>query len=273
MAILRPLRYQVHDGRILTWSLEAHVTDHCNLRCAHCCTLSPELPARCVSPEDLSRDLSLAARGLAPAVFKLTGGEPTLHPRLAECAERARESGIAQRVSLTSNGFRLADAADALFDALDELTLSLYTSAPLGDSRLERIARRCEDHRVALRVKWIDRFARMDAEPPYRAPGETLGVYRRCWLRERCHMIREGRFYACTRPPHLAVVLERRGEPGAASLAEVDGVSLDQPDLAARLQRYLEREEPLAACGYCLGGDGAFEPHLQRGRAPLGIPA
>jgi len=267
------LRYQVHDGRIVTWSLEAHLTDHCNLRCAHCCTLSPALGVHFASPDVLRRDLALAARALAPAVFKLTGGEPTLHPRLAECAALVRRSGISPRVSLTSNGFRLAAAPEGLFDVLDELTLSLYASAPLRDADLERIARRCEDHDVRLRVKWVDRFARMDAPPPYRGIDGSRRVYSRCWLKERCHMIRQGRFYACTRPPHLGDVLRRRGEAVGVSLAEADGVRLDRPELAVHLRRYLEREEPLMACRFCLGGDGASVPHRQLRRPPLCVPA
>ena len=37
-------RYDVVDGRVRTRALEAHVIDHCNLKCAECCSLSPLLP-------------------------------------------------------------------------------------------------------------------------------------------------------------------------------------------------------------------------------------
>ena len=93
----QPVRYAVAAGRILTWSLEAHLVDHCNLRSAHCCTLSPEFPARLVDPAALQRDLALAAGALRPHVFKLTGGEPLLHPDLPACLRAARGSGISER--------------------------------------------------------------------------------------------------------------------------------------------------------------------------------
>ena len=86
-------QYDVSDGRILTWALETHVVEHCNLRCANCCTLSPELPSWWVDPDELRRDLERAAGALRPHVFKLTGGEPLLHPELLRCLDAARASG------------------------------------------------------------------------------------------------------------------------------------------------------------------------------------
>jgi len=239
----------------VTWSLEAHVVDHCNLRCAHCCTLSPGLQPRYTSPAALRRDLTLAARAVAPALLKLTGGEPLLHPELAACLDASRESGIADQISLTTNGHLAHRVSDAVFERLDRLTLSLYPSAPLSDARLAALEERCERHGVLLRVKWMHRFGRMDAPRP--SARRARAVHAECWLRVRCHLVHEGRFYACTRPPHLADV---RGEP---ELAQSDGVSLEAPDLLERVRALLESDEPHASCSVCLGASGAREPHSQ----------
>ena len=67
-------------------------------------------------------------------------------------------------------------------------------------------------------------------------------------------MIREGVFYACTRPAHFATLLGRDFTG--------DGVRLHEgPELALEIQRYLERNQPLTACAHCLGGDAADAPH------------
>lgn len=255
------MRYEINDGRILTWSLEAHVTDHCNLRCAECCTLSPRLPARAVPPPELARDLARAAAVLRPNLFKLTGGEPLLHPELLRCLEAARASGIARELSVTTNGILLPRMPDAFFAAVDRLTLSVYASAPLPEGAEARAAERCARHGVILTVKRYDRFQRIQADAPH---GRAAEVFGSCWLKVRCHLVHRGRFYACTRPPHLA----------DAGLAAQDGVELDGPDLLGRVLRCLEADAPLASCRHCLGATGPWVRHAQLGRAPASrLPA
>lgn len=251
-------QYDVSGGRILTWALETHLADHCNLRCDCCCTLSPGRAEWFVDPEQLGRDLLRAATALRPHVLKLTGGEPLLHPALLRCLDAARASGIAERVSVTSNGLLLPTMPEGFFERIDRLTVSHYSSAPLAPRLLQRVVERCARHGVLLTVKSVDRFQRMDAEAPHPDDATAAAVFDACWLKLRCHTLYRGRFYACTRPPHLAAV--RGGE-----VAPDDGVELAAPRLLSRLLAYLERDEPLAACRRCNGGGGAWLPHRQLG--------
>lgn len=242
--------YELHDGRILTWSLEAHVVDHCNLRCAQCCSLSPELPARFLDLDVLSRDLALAARVLRPAVFKLTGGEPLLHPGLPRALELARASGLAAQISVSTNGLLAPRMPDAFWERLDRLTLSVYSSAPLPEAVERLIAERCRRHDIVLNVKRFDAFQRITPDAPHDRARE---VFATCWMKVRCHRIHDGRLYACTRPPHLGTRLGRD--------FRADGVALDAP--LGAIRDYLERDEPLAACRWCLGTSGPWESHRQ----------
>lgn len=252
--------YEVSGGRIATWALEAHAADHCNLRCAHCCTLSPSLKPRLLEPAALARDLAALRPVLAPQLFKLTGGEPLLHPGLAELAAVARASSIAPEVSLTTNGHLAPRADPALWRNIDRMTVSLYPSAPLPPATLEFIRARCEEQGIALRLKAAATFQVMDAATPH---ADATQVFADCWLRHRCHMVRDGRFYLCTRPPHLADV------HGDARLHD-DGVALEAPDLRQRLHGYLTRHEPLKSCRLCMGASGPLQAHSQlRGRDPV----
>lgn len=256
------MRYELHQGRILTWSLESHVTTHCNLRCEQCCTLSPQLPTWAVEPAALAQDLQRLASVLQPNVFKLTGGEPFLHPDLAAVLDAVRASAISEQVSITTNGFLAQSASDAVYERLDRMTLSVYASAPLPERSIARITERCERHGVHLTVKRIDTFQKLTPDAPLRTDAEVRAVYERCWLKVRCHMVYRGHFYSCTRPPHVAQVLGPK-HPEMPALADVDGVSLEAPDLLTKVLHYLEREEPLATCRYCLGASGPSEPHAQ----------
>ncbi|RKG94106.1 radical SAM protein [Corallococcus terminator] len=256
------MRYELHDSRVLTWSLETHVTTHCNLRCVQCCPLSPHLPAWAVSPEALGEDLRKLARVLKPNVFKLTGGEPFLHPDLPAVLDQVRASGISEQVSITTNGFLAQSAPDAVYERLDRMTLSVYTSAPLPERSIARITERCERHGVHLSVKHIDAFQRITPDAPLDSDAAIQDVFAKCWLKHRCHLVYRGRFFTCTRPPHVATVLAAQ-HPHLPALAEADGLWLDSPELLSGLLAYLERDTPLATCQHCLGSSGPWEPHAQ----------
>jgi hypothetical protein len=249
--------YPLIAGRLQTRSLEAHITDHCNLKCRQCCSLSPFLPPYCVDPDDLARDLALARRALAPGIFKLVGGEPLLHPRLLDCLRVARDSGIAPTISLTTNGLLLGKMPDELWRLLDGLTLSVYPQPRLPDDLMRYIHVRTVEHSIALNVKYQDRFQHMTLDAPRADAEETREIYRTCWLRERCHMLRTGRFYLCTRPAHFDTFYQTQ------AFSEQDGVPLEGPDLADRLLAYLESETPLKSCALCMGGAGGLFPHRQ----------
>jgi cyclic pyranopterin phosphate synthase len=265
--------YVVEDGRVRTRSLEAHVVDHCNLTCAECCSLSPLLPPRLTSPGDLARDLALAARVLAPRVFKLVGGEPLLHPEIVELARVARRSRIAPRLSLTTNGLLLPKMPDALWQELDALTVSRYPTPALPGELVAEVEAKAARFHVALNWKQQDGFVTMSLPRPREDEAETAAIWSRCWLRERCHLLQGGRFYTCTRPVHLQTRL------GPAHDLSGDGLSLDGTT-ADTLLTYLRREPPLAACAHCAGGDAPMEPHrllpaaeLRRLRAAPAAPA
>lgn len=252
------MKYLVDDGRALTPSLELHVVDHCNLRCRECCTLSPFLPERTADPGELREDLDRARRVLRPEILKISGGEPLLHPRLEECLRAARDSRISPVVSMTTNGHLLQKMADACWELLDHLTLSLYPSAPLSDERLDWIRSRCATEGIELKEKRQDEFEELTVETPL-DDAATARVFEACWMKRRCHLLRRGVFTTCTRPPHFDTYFHAGGR-----FAEADGLRLhDGPGLLDDLLWVLEREEPLASCRHCLGNTGRRFPHAQ----------
>lgn len=256
--------YPVVDGRIQTRSLEAHIVDHCNLTCVECCSLSPLLPAWLADPDALVGDLTRAARVLQPRVFKLVGGEPTMHPDLVTIIRKVRETGIAPTLSVTTNGLLLKKMSDDFWDAVDALTISLYPRPRLADEVIEHVKAKAARFDVRLNWKPQEQFVRMTREPASGDLAETESVYRDCWLRERCHLLRDGVFYTCTRPAHFQTLHRGRVD------FRQDGLPLhDGPSLLAEIETYLMRETPLRACFHCHGGAAAMEPHRMMGRAEL----
>lgn len=248
--------YPIVEGRVAVHSVEVHVVDHCNLRCAGCCTLSPLAAKRFVTPEVLARDLAWAAAVLRPSIFKLTGGEPLLSPHVVALARLAKASGIAPVISLTTNGVLASRAPDELFASLDAMTVSIYPREGIDAPALEELRARARAHGVRLNEKRQDDFQSMTRGAPS-TNDVTRAVFDGCWLRNRCHTLRDGVLFACSRPAGIDALA---GAGGA--LLGADGISLEPRDgLAAAVSAYLERDEPLASCAWCLGGTGAFVPY------------
>ncbi len=253
------MKYQIKSGKLETRSIESHITDHCNLRCQQCCSLSPYLKSYNIEPDRFAEDIRLAKRVLQPQYFKLVGGEPLLHPQILTLLRLAKESLLAPILSITTNGHFIDRLNDEMWSLLDHLTLSLYPSAPLTEAKFALFESKARQFNVTLNIKRQASFQEMTLSERRTDQELTDSIYERCWLKRRCHMVREGRFYMCTRPPHFDSFYQ-----GTTKFAQEDGIELnDDQDLVFRLAQYLERTKPLDSCGLCLGGDGKSFPHKQ----------
>jgi hypothetical protein len=250
------------DGRVRVEAFELHPAEHCNLRCAHCCNLSPYLQPALQPVATIARVCREIARFLRVDVFKLSGGEPLLHPDIAEILAEVRSSGISDVVRLFTNGLLLPRMPDAFWKALDQLTVSCYASAPLSPAMLAEIRGKAEAFDVVLNLKPIDDFYEMLATEATVDPARLRQTYHDCWLRHRCLMVRRDVFYMCTRGAYAdefhGIILK-----DAAAGHPQDGIPLGGQDFAERLLAYLNRREPLAVCAYCRGSDGSPHPHVQ----------
>jgi cyclic pyranopterin phosphate synthase len=126
----------MHDGfgRRIEY-LRISVTDRCDLRCRYCMAEKMSfLPRKDVlSLEEIA---ILADRFIARGVRKirLSGGEPLVRRDFMDLARRIGrhlDAGTLEELTLTTNGTRLADHAEALFDAgMRRINVSLDSLDP-----------------------------------------------------------------------------------------------------------------------------------------------
>ena len=119
-------------GRVVTY-LRVSVTDRCNLRCRYC------MPLDGVRFKDLDDVLSWAelervvrvAASLGVRRIRITGGEPTTRPGLADFVRAVVHTDGIEDVSMTTNGMLFADLAADLRDAgLNRVNISLDSLQP-----------------------------------------------------------------------------------------------------------------------------------------------
>lgn len=120
--------YDVSRGTGSPEAIPTHtvrVVFQCNQACDFC-FVSTHLPA----PEDEQIRAAIREAGEANAILALSGGEPTLNPRLVDYARLARKVGV-RELEVQTNATRLAEPGllDALVDAgVDTLFISLHGS-------------------------------------------------------------------------------------------------------------------------------------------------
>ncbi len=254
------------DGRVAVESVEIHVVEHCNLRCAQCCNVSPYLPKRSMSVAEVRATCERLREVVRPDVLKIMGGEPLLHPDVGGVLRAVRESGVAARIRLFTNGLLLRTLDDAAFSALDELTVSSYASAPLRPDLVAETEERARRFDVVLNLKPVDTFSTVLSRLARNTP-EAQAAYDACWLRHRCLVVREGVFYKCTRAAyhadyHAFVDVEAR-DADAEATQRAQGIRLDAEDFAVRLASYLGSSEKLESCTHCHGSSGPLARHVQ----------
>jgi GTP 3',8-cyclase len=118
--------------------LRVSVIDRCNFRCDYCMPAAQYsddarfLPnAELLTFDEIERVVSVLVEELGVRKLRLTGGEPLLRPRLPSLVAMLARLGGLQEVTLTTNGFLLAEQASALRDAgLARITVSLDSLDP-----------------------------------------------------------------------------------------------------------------------------------------------
>ena len=110
--------------------IRVSLTDRCNLRCTYC--MPHDFAAWMPSEDLLTTDelMTILEVGIDAGIdeVRLTGGEPLLRPDIVEIVARINSLPNPPKLSLTTNGIRLAALAQPLKDAgLERVNVSLDT--------------------------------------------------------------------------------------------------------------------------------------------------
>ncbi len=255
---MQPRYARWQDGKIIPpWHAELPVADHCNLACRDCNHASPVMPRWFADPAQVHRDCAVLAPLYRPRRIKVLGGEPLLHPALAEVVEAARKTGICDTFKLVTNG-TLLDRLDArTWRAFDIVEVSLFPGVDRALEQIEEARRQAQSHGVKLEVNTYEQFRATFTLRGTDDPALTRKIFHACkiaWV-WGCHTIRAGRLYRCPQSAyiqHLTKLPEEEGIPIRAA-----------PDFGARLFAFLNDREPLQSCTHCCGTVGTLREQVQ----------
>lgn len=238
-----------------------YAVHHCNLRCRACAYLSPVRPRAVVDPEALRQDLRILATRYHASEARVLGGEPLLHPDLVAVLDAVRTSGICDTIRVLTNGLLLHRMTTEFWSTIDAVSVSMYQGRCIDEAAIEPIRQTAEGHGVRINFKPFRYFRESYSE--LGTPNQALAerIYRTCQMANvwRCHTLWSGHLFRCPQSLFLPTVLAEtdRATP-------VDGLPVqDDPGFVQRLLDFLESDQPLWSCTYCLGSVGRVFPHAQ----------
>lgn len=108
---------------------EMIITEHCNFRCPYCRGLRANIygdrKKRQLSIEEIKRNIDFWCDGKPLENIRFSGGEPTMHPHLAEAVDHARSRGV-KRIAISTNGSRDMNLYTRLIEAgVNDVSISL----------------------------------------------------------------------------------------------------------------------------------------------------
>lgn len=234
-------------------SFEVALAEHCNLRCAGCDHFSPVAEPELADLNEFSRDfarLSQLFSGRTQEIH-LLGGEPLLHPDIAQLLAAARSCFPEAVIDVTTNGVLLGKMDEVFWEACREHGIVLRpTKYPIGldYDALEALA---EEHGVEYRYFGNTRDTlKTLSKYPLDVAGmqEPRRSFMLCYRANKCIYLQHGRLYTCTVAP-TAHHLSRRFGLDMAECPE-DSIDIYAAQSAGEILEFLSK--PIPFCKYCM---------------------
>jgi hypothetical protein len=254
-------------SKIRRRTVEYSLTEHCNLSCYNCDHASPLLPEKFAALAEFERDIRALAKVMSLRELTLIGGEPLLHPQLLDFIRIGRDSGVADKIVVFTNGVLLHTMPDEFWELTDILRITRYPGIKHRLSA-EEISAKCARFGVECDMyALVSEFGRTVLNAPIEDPALVRKVFRECKMAHewQCLSLNDGRFFRCSVAPFMDKRLRRLGIDFDSN--SVDGVQVaGNPRLYEEIEAALTQKEPLKACTYCLGKSGPMIPHRQMNR-------
>lgn len=209
-------------------NVDYHITDHCNLNCAHCNHFSPLVPkeTKHKSIEQITADLSLLSKFKNDiGTVALLGGEPFLHPQLSKILRITRQIFPNNEISLTSNG-TLADKILQWKDSIEENNIQLViTIYPYKQDAWENYNK---IKNIISSTSYWDfpiKTGMMYHELSNQFGVATDQEIKDCVKRWRCNQLKDGKLWICHYAAQLNVL--KNAFPGQVNIDVDDRCYLD----------------------------------------------
>ena len=203
--------------------LEIHVAHACNLTCESCSHFSNNGHKGILSLEEFKAWCTPWTSKLAPKVFRMLGGEPTVNPQLGEIVLKARALWPNSQLTITTNGFYLhrhPHLADILGQTRTSVRLTRHDNSPAYTEKWQKARNLLLDWKARRDFpffeeisyeRWTRRHKGYGAQVLPFADGNASASWQRCPARH-CVQLFEGKIWKCS--PLAYLQLQKKHHSG-----------------------------------------------------------
>lgn len=192
-------------SKISTQGLEINIVYGCNLKCEYCTHLGKYLQG-VVSVEEIIAWYVAWHQKIKPRLFTVLGGEPLLHPDLADILYATKAYWNESEIQLITNGLLLPRISENVWDSLRETGILVQISQHFVSQdylrKYEKMVRLLEEHHVLYRMRpshtwWMKSYQLDESEQilPYASNPEI--AWNNCFVKHRCMTLMNGMIYKC----------------------------------------------------------------------------
>jgi len=240
------------------------ITQKCSLRCRDCAQLIPYYRNPVNYPVDkVISDLKkyAGAFDVVPEI-SLHGGEPFLHPDIAEICRAAAAIPNIVFISFITNGTILPKKEVML--ALASSGADVHQSGGYGklSKKQKALTLAFQKHGIYSDILYCSPTEMWVKPPPFRKlcrPDiENDEIYRKCISTNTCCQIMGGELHRCALSMHG---MHQGLFPGCGhDFVRLDDEGVDKIALAIKIREFMNRDRALSACDYCDPAGGTLVP-------------
>ncbi len=250
---------------------EMFITSYCNLKCKYCSASIPYyLNTYHIDLDFLLKQLNAYLDVIdGVETFRVIGGEPFLHPNLADILDHLVASDKIHTVHIVTNGTivpRDERIRDILRNKKVWLDISNYGEVSDKVSELEELRDQGE---IQMNIDEVNNWFWPNHKYNDLQLGEEETAKRYHSCPDYCHVLRDGKFFTCGEAFHIANIPDSPMKAGVDYVDLLHGGGSRKKKRQEVLDVAFKRKPSLSACNRCGGGSFLYKDRvLKAGEQP-----
>ena len=227
--------------------LETHIVDHCNLNCTYCCHYCNVTNENYIKFDNFRNDMKELSKKFDIKLIRLMGGEPLLHPEIAEFLYITREYFPNSEIMLVTNGILLAEATEEFWKAVRETHIKIDMSKYPGIDKKFGEALDAIGKNTNHQLGWIWIASKFSKSMTFEPINNIQESFEKCPYK-RCVNLINGKLTHCPTAGYMKNYNKYFNE----NLPEEEGIDI-YTHSAQKIMEYLRT--PIPTCAHCLPKD------------------
>ena len=190
-------------------ALEIPIVFHCNLNCNYCAHMSPYMANVPMIPiNDVELQCKSWYQRIAPKVIRIIGGEPLLHPHIAEIVVIISQYWNTIPIDIVTNGLRINQLPTSVFDVvrMRNVRFKITIHSPLLKRKLTSLLEhtKCNGYFIdSSKDGAFIKYYTIENGIPKLHVNDSQTAYNKCYNKHKCHELMDNQLYHCSVLPYF----------------------------------------------------------------------